>query len=193
MTKQRRSSTIQALLVCVGAVGLGLLVSFLGAAREPLEARPLQDAVATAETRLAGSTRGPDGKALNGVIVSAQAVGGTITTSVFSDEQGDYFFPPLSGGQYRVWAQAEGFDTARADVTLTGSVLSKTFELKRIADITPQLSGSEWLASLPSDTKEHRRMGEIFRVNCTLCHSAALPLQMRYDERGWRAIIDLML
>ena len=35
-------------------------------------------------------------------------------------------------------------------------------------------------------------MKEIFRVTCTECHAAGLALQNRFDQRGWRSIIDLM-
>ena len=32
---------------------------------------------------------------MGGITVSAKPVGGTITTTVFTDEGGDYYFPPL--------------------------------------------------------------------------------------------------
>ena len=142
---------------------------------------------------LSGATRATNGQPMEGVAVSARAAGATKTTTVFSDEEGDYFFPPLQRGQYRVWAQAVGFETAWDDVALNGRQGQVTFALNTIADPAPQLSGSEWLAALPEATKHQRRMKEIFRVNCTLCHSPNLPLQSRFDEQGWLAVIDSML
>ena len=47
------------------------------------------------------------------VVVSARASGKSLTTSVFTDRQGNYAFPSLDAGQYRVWAQAVGFEAAR--------------------------------------------------------------------------------
>ena len=43
---------------------------------------------------------------MEGVTVSARATGSSITTSVFTDADGQYFFPPLSEGRHKVWAQA---------------------------------------------------------------------------------------
>ena len=48
------------------------------------------------------------GKALDGAVVSAKREGSTITTSVYSDAQGNYYFPPMAAGKYSVWAQTLG-------------------------------------------------------------------------------------
>ena len=140
---------------------------------------------------LAGTTTAASGEPLHGVAVSARRVESNYTTTVYSDEQGEYVFPPLHEGAYKVWAQATGFETSRADATLS-SRTHQTFTLRPIADVTPQLRGPEWLAALPEETFEDRRMKEIFRVQCSECHQAGVPLQNRFDERGWRAIISSM-
>ncbi len=54
-----------------------------------------------------------DGKPMGGVTVSAKPDGGTITTSVFTDHSGQYYFPPLPAGTYRLWAQALSYQTAK--------------------------------------------------------------------------------
>ena len=46
----------------------------------------------------------------------AKEDGKTITTSVFTDEEGRYYFPPLAKGHYHVWAQAVGFEAGLAQV-----------------------------------------------------------------------------
>jgi hypothetical protein len=51
---------------------------------------------------LTGTVAGPDGEKMGGVTVSAKAVGSTITTTVFTDEAGTYYFPALPAGKYRV-------------------------------------------------------------------------------------------
>ena len=48
------------------------------------------------------------------------------------------------------------------------------------------------LAALPEDTPDDRRMKKLVRNNCTGCHTASYPLQHRFDEAGWNAIIELM-
>ncbi|MCE2542900.1 MAG: carboxypeptidase regulatory-like domain-containing protein [Acidobacteria bacterium] len=143
---------------------------------------------------LVGTVQETAGQPLGGVQVSAKAAGTTITTTVFTDEQGRYFFPAMRGGPYRVWAQAVGFARAPAEVTIVaGARIHQAFTLHRLGtldEIAPQLSESEWIAALPEDTREKRRMKEILRVNCGMCHSIASVLQHRFDERGWLNMIQ---
>ena len=142
---------------------------------------------------LAGTTRLAGGEPLGGVTVSARAVESSFTTTVYTDEKGEYVFPALQWGTYRVWAQATGYATARADARLEGEGPTRqAFTLEAIDDPTPQLRGPEWLAALPEETFEDRRMKEIFRVQCSECHQAGIPLQNRFDEQGWLAIISAM-
>src|SRR6516165_1594028 len=78
-------------------------------------------APACADQMLTGSIASATGQKLEGVQVSAKKDGSTITTSVYTDQNGDYFFPPLADGKYRVWAQALGFQTATGAVDLTAT------------------------------------------------------------------------
>jgi streptogramin lyase len=48
------------------------------------------------------------------------------------------------------------------------------------------------LDALPQRTPEEGRMKRIVRTVCTGCHTASFPLQHRFDEAGWSAIIELM-
>ena len=147
----------------------------------------------TAAAGLLGTVRGPDGVPLGGIAVYAKGVDGTITTTVFTDPGGDYVFPALAPGAYRLWAQAVGFETSRAAVALQAARrTAQAFTLQAIADPAPQLSAAEWMAALPVRTKAQRRMKEILRVNCAMCHSIASILQHRYDEPGWLAMVDQM-
>src|ERR1700739_3900310 len=66
-------------------------------------------------TLLAGTAKSDSGEKMPGVTVSAKAQGKTITTSVFTDQQGDYYFPPMPAGEYEIWAQADAFATGRAN------------------------------------------------------------------------------
>ena len=65
-----------------------------------------------AEVVLSGSIKSAAGEKIEGITVSAKAEGGTITTTVFTDETGAYYFPPLEAGKYKVWAQALSFEAA---------------------------------------------------------------------------------
>ncbi|MBF8301560.1 MAG: hypothetical protein HW394_1930, partial [Acidobacteria bacterium] len=178
----------------LAAVVLGLCGLSSGAAPQARGQAPgAGDGGANAVTRVAGAARAMDGSPLEGVSVSARDVGSSMTRSVFTDERGEYFFPPLASGQYEVWAQAAGYETARARVAVEATrQMRQAFTLNTIADVTPQLTGSEWMAALPEDTREQRRMKAIFRTNCTACHGPTHALQNRFDENGWRAIIGFM-
>src|SRR5215470_19550329 len=70
-------------------------------------------------TILTGTVASATGDKMGGITVSAKAVGATITTTVFTDEAGAYYFPKLPPGKYRVWAQALGFETANGEAELT--------------------------------------------------------------------------
>ena len=44
---------------------------------------------------LTGTITSANGEKMGGVTVSAKADGATITTSVYTDDSGNYYFPPL--------------------------------------------------------------------------------------------------
>lgn len=146
---------------------------------------------ATGDAYLSGRIAGPSGKPLGGVTVSAKADGSTITTSVFSDAQGAFYFPALPAGTYTVWAQADGFATARDAVGLSGSKRAN-LALQPLADPERQLTGDQILASLPQSTPDDARLERIVHNNCSGCHTPSYILQRRFDEKGWTAILDLM-
>jgi hypothetical protein len=57
---------------------------------------------ALADQLLSGSVTSATGQKLEGVQVSAKKEGSTITTHVYTDQNGDYFFPTLPEGKYNV-------------------------------------------------------------------------------------------
>jgi Carboxypeptidase regulatory-like domain len=140
---------------------------------------------------LSGTVTSAMGEKMGGVTVSAKAEGQTITTSVFTDEAGGYYFPPLTSGKYRVWAQALSYETAKSTIDLSAGK-RQDFVLKPAKDFFSQLPGDVMLASLPGDTPDDFRMKTQVRKNCTGCHTASYPLQHKFDETGWNAILELM-
>src|SRR5882672_6757511 len=168
--------------------GAALALSLLAGVAMPKAASAADPSI------LNGTVTSPSGEKLGGVTVSAKAVGATITTTVFTDEAGAYYFPPLPPGKYRVWAQALGFETANGEAELkTGA--RADFSLKKIEDterLIRQLPGDLILAGLPEDTADDMRMKRIVHNNCTSCHTPSYFLQHRFDEAGWHAIIEAM-
>ncbi|MGK0298548.1 MAG: streptogramin lyase/mono/diheme cytochrome c family protein, partial [Gammaproteobacteria bacterium] len=142
---------------------------------------------------LQGSVTSANGDGLYGIVVTAREADKTYATSVFTDERGNYIFPPMESGNYQVWAQAAGFTREKTAVQLNESgQVQQDFTLGVFKDIGRQLTGSEWIANLPEDTKDNHRMKLIFRNNCVGCHTPNFVLQNRFDEDGWRKIITTM-
>jgi streptogramin lyase len=138
-----------------------------------------------------GSIKSSAGQAMGGVMVSVKPEGGTITTTVLTDEAGRYYFPPLAAGKYRAWAQALSFATEKGEIDL--SVTKKhDFILRPMESFFQQLPGNVALSALPEDNEQDKRMKVIVRNNCSACHTPSYVLQHRFDEAGWSAIIELM-
>ena len=124
------------------ALALGLMI--------PLASRAASDGM-----MLTGTVKSVAGAKMGGVAVSAKMDNSTITTSVFTEDDGNYYFPPMASGHYEVWAQADGFETARGDVTLAATK-HQDFVLNPAKDFVRQLSGDQILASLPDQTPDDR-------------------------------------
>jgi len=142
-----------------------------------------------------GTITSADGAAMEGVTVSARAADASFTTTVFTDQDGNYEFPPVDGGQYSIWAQAVGFEADRSEFAMAGAMVGRDFTmvpLTNTADIVKQMSGVEYLQSLPQSTPADRRMAHAYKNNCTGCHTASYTLQNRWDEHGWGVLVDLM-
>src|ERR1039457_6408276 len=101
---------------------------------------------ASGSALLTGAVKSASGEKMAGVTVSAKAEGSTITTTVFTDEQGNYYFPAMERGKYAVWAQADTYETARGDAEITATV-HQDFVLKPMKDFERQLTGDQILAS----------------------------------------------
>jgi streptogramin lyase len=165
-------------------IGTVFVAAMSATALTPMTAR-------AADAVLSGTIKSADGAALGGVTVSARAEGANIVTSVFTDEAGNYYFPPMAEGKYKVWAQAVTFDAGRGEVAL-GAAKRQDFALKPLKDFVRQLPGDMVLAALPDATPEDANMKTIVQNNCTACHTPSYILQHKFDEAGWNAIINLM-
>ncbi len=130
---------------------------------------------ACADQLLTGSITSASGQKLEGVQVSAKREGATITTSVYTDQNGDYFFPK--------------------DAVEVAAAKHQDFKLAAIADAEEryrQLPPEMMVAALPDATPEDANIKKIFTNECTGCHTPGYPLQFKFDEAGWNKIINLM-
>jgi streptogramin lyase len=150
--------------------------------------------VRAADHVLSGAVTSTSGQKLEGVTVYARMDGSTITTSVYTDEGGNYYFPPLPGGTYRVWAQALGFELASSTLTLNGAQ-RKDLSLPPMTDPERrvlQMPSEMLAAALPDATPHDARMKKVFLNYCTACHTTNYALQFKFDEAGWNRIIEFM-
>lgn len=168
-------------LSLVTAVAAGLT---LGGGR-PADAQP--DGVL-----LTGTITDASGDTMEGVVVSVRSEGSNLTTSVYTDGDGVYVFPRMAPGPHRLRAQAVSYGAGRAEPQLDGPVHRHDFVLQSIDNFEAQLPGDRWVAALPEDTPEDRRMKTVFRSMCGGCHSQNTALLTRFDEQGWRNIISVM-
>jgi streptogramin lyase len=147
-----------------------------------------------ADQVLSGTITSASGDKLGGVTVSAKHEGSTITTSVYTDESGNYYFPPMAAGKYRLWAQALAFETTKSEVDLSAAKRADLV-LKAMTDqeaIIRQMPSELLVAALPDETPEDARIKKVFTNQCTGCHSPGYPLQFKFDQAGWNKIINLM-
>jgi streptogramin lyase len=179
MLKRRIVTYLSSLIVVVGGIfSASSMISQSGAAG----------------TVISGTVRTTDGKPLEGVGVSARRDHDRFRTTVYTNQDGAYLFPPLTNGRYRVWAQAVGFDASAKEAALAdANKASVNLTLTQIQDFQKQLSGTEWVASLRDDNPGDLRMKAVFTSNCIGCHTASFPLQNRFDAAGWRSIMNVML
>src|SRR5438445_12892150 len=101
MRNQRFSSAASAFVIALAAILMGPAM-----------------ATAADELILSGAVSSSAGETMGGVMVSSKARGATVTTTVLTDDTGNYYFPPLPAAQYRVWARALSFAIAKGEVDL---------------------------------------------------------------------------
>jgi streptogramin lyase len=141
--------------------------------------------------RIRGSVTSADGKPMEGVTVSVRGQNEPYVTTVFTNEHGVYVLPPLGNTtKYSLWAQAQGFETAKTDAAPGKQVAA--LQLKPLKDFSKQLTGVEWMNSFPENTPQEKREKQIFVSNCSGCHDNHFALQNRFDADGWNKIITVM-
>ncbi len=127
-------------------------------------------ALVRADALLSGTITSAAGDKMGGVTVSAKADGATITTTVYTDQNGA---------------------TANAKIELAANK-AQDFRLDPLKDFVRQLPGDLMLEALPETTEHDKKMKRLVRNNCTGCHTPSYVLQHKFDETGWSTIIDLM-
>jgi streptogramin lyase len=146
-----------------------------------------------------GVVKSAKGDPLEGVMVQLVAARTAIRTTVYSNADGRYEFPKLEPGTYtlRIAQPREFHPHVKESIAINGSTRLDDIILSRLTssellpptpEIAAQMTGSEWLLSL-SGTGEEKRL---LTTNCNWCHAYQQIFRNRYDEHGWRQIVNRM-
>jgi virginiamycin B lyase len=148
-------------------------------------------AARAADSALSGTVSSREEGAMEGVLVSAQQDGSTIRTTVVTDAQGHYGFPPgrLEPGHYKISIRAAGYDLDGAgSATIdAGSATNADLKLKKTANLPAQLTNADWMSSLPASPE--RRLV----ANCTTCHTVQRIVISTHDADEFKTLIPRMM
>lgn len=140
---------------------------------------------------LTGQVTSAEEGAMQGVLVSARKTGSTITTTVFTDEQGRYRFPALrlEPGHYTIAIRATGYDLEGPNaVDIPASAPVKLdLKLRKTADLGAQLTNAEWLVSFPGTAEQKASI-----QNCAHCHTLEPVVRSHHDAAEFEQVLERM-
>src|SRR6266568_1744800 len=179
--KEKLMKTRRFLLIAVTA----LAVIFNQTTSGPLHAQT------QAASALSGQVTSAEEGPMEGVVVSAKKDGSTISVSVVTNAAGRFAFPVarLEPGHYALKARAAGYelDGARAADVASGQEAKAEIKLKKVKNLSAQLTNAEWLISMPG-TDEQKR----FLLNCTGCHTLERIMKSTHDADGFMEVFQRM-
>lgn len=170
-------------LLLVASAGL-TFVAFLGGG----SAGPAEAQISTA---LTGRVSSAEEGAMEGVVVSARKAGSTVTVSVVSDDRGRFAFPSskLGSGSYSLKIRATGYELeAPSSVEITLALpVAVDLKLRKVLDITPQMTNAEWIASFPGTPDQKK-----FLYGCVGCHTLERVAKSKHDAAGFMQVMKRM-
>jgi streptogramin lyase len=161
----------------------GLALAVLYAGIDPAAAEPA--------AALTGRVTSAEEGAMEGVVVSAKKAGATVRISVVSDAQGRFSFPQakLEPGRYSLRIRATGYDVddpGPVEVA-AGKAVSVELKLRKVQDITPQMTNAEWIASFPGSADQKK-----FLYGCVGCHTLERIAKSKHDAAGFMQVMKRM-
>src|SRR3981189_1076494 len=101
---------------------------------------------------LSGQVASTEESTMEGVLVSAKKEGSTVTTTVVSNDKGQFSFPAgkLEPGKYNITIRAIGYSlVGPKSVDVGASGATADVKLAKVRNIASQLSNGEWMMSVP--------------------------------------------
>ncbi len=128
---------------------------------------------------------------MEGVLVSAKKEGSTITTTVVTNDKGEFSFPAgrLEPGKYTITIRAVGY-TLVGPKTVDVGAASATAEIKlaKARNVVPQLSNGEWLLSAPGSDQ----FKASFLLDCQGCHTLQRVFTAVHNADEWKQVFTRM-
>lgn len=148
-------------------------------------------AAAQTSAALTGRVSSAEEGAMEGVVVSAKKPGSAVTISVVSDDQGRFSFPSakLDPGRYALRIRATGYELdspVSAEVS-AGRTASADLKLRKVQDITPQMTNAEWIASVPGTPGQKK-----FLYGCVSCHTLERVMKSKHDTAAYLRVMARM-
>lgn len=122
---------------------------------------------------------------LYGILVKAAAGGKNYLTSVFTDDNGAYIFPPMAPGDYVISIGTKWQEKVR----LVSSPVKKDFVVELGPGFFNQTSGSRFIDFLPGTPEDKRRL----YTGCSGCHGLWRLIDRQQGSlEGWTKVIHKM-
>jgi streptogramin lyase len=140
---------------------------------------------------LSGQVSSPEEGAMEGVLVSAKKDGSNVTTTVVSNDKGEFSFPAgkIEPGKYTITIRAAGYSLVqpRTIDVAAGSGAKAEIKLAKGRGI-PQLSSAEWLISVPGDEK----FKLAWMTDCINCHTLQRVFTSPHTADEWEGVFKRM-
>jgi virginiamycin B lyase len=140
---------------------------------------------------LSGQVSSAEEGAIEGVLVSAKKEGSTITTTVVTNDKGQFSFPAdrIEPGHYNITIRAAGYNLVgprEVDVA-GGAAASADLKLAKAKNVHAQLSNAEWLASAPGNDQI-----KSFLPDCVGCHTLQRVFSAIHTPDEWKQVFARM-
>ena len=140
---------------------------------------------------LSGQVSSTEEGMMEGVLVSAKKEGSTVTTTVVTNDKGQYSFPAgkLEAGKYAIAIRAAGYvlqGPKSVDVAASGATAD--LKLGKTKNIASQLSNGEWLLSAPGQDS----FKGSFLLDCQGCHTLHRVFTAPHSADEWKQVFTRM-
>ena len=139
---------------------------------------------------LAGQVSSAEEGAMEGVLVSAKKAGSTITTTVVTNDKGQFSFPAgrLEPGHYALTIRAAGYVlSGPKEVDVGSGGATAELKLAKTKKLQAQLSNAEWLLSAPGTDQI-----KSFLPDCVGCHTLQRVYSSIHTPEEWKQVFTRM-